>query len=413
MSSTAQGPKDRASQKPDRAEAAKAPKKEPPLKTNLSSAKLEQYSGTRYLAKDVPECKCIMEDSLPLGEVGIVAGPPGVGKGLFCYQFVAHVGAGIGFLNWNIPEPWRAIYITAEESKITVHRRMKAALLQLPSFYRPISARNIHAIPDRRNVSFIHIDPGKNLTPSRYYKNLDHFLHQQTHLPPSDDKLPSLGLVVIDTFARFLPVNEIDNSAITEAIGLVEDLARKYTATVLITHHIAKEKSIFIRTEAELETNLNQQAIRGGSAITGSARWALMLAPLSQSYAIKRFGPEIGDRPNGHFVAGAVVKKNEGRNEDVFFLEHVENGLFGQVFPSNPGQNQEGQKYINVIIHEVAKREKEGGPPLWETSGYDTFNPPIPKRQYINAVRRGKEDGRLDTVKKSGRNMLVIPGGTN
>ena len=325
----------------------------PPLR-GLSSRLMEFY-GPQYLNREAPEAEWILKKSLALGDVALLAGLPGVGKGWLSNQLAVHVAAGLDFLGWQIEHPWRTLYLTAEESPNVVHRRARAALLQLLEGLRYKAACAFHGISVCGNVGLVTTDKSGRLAATENFFDLDALF---------DDLSP--GLVILDTFARFFPVNENDNSFITTAFSLLEQLADKYKTTVLVTHHCSKIGSIFADSESMLKSNLTLQSIRGGSAISGCVRWVVMLTPLTSRYAAKLFGDAAGEKPDGCYVAGRVVKKNEGPGEDIFYLKHGEGGLFEQV---EPGCQIDDLSDAEILAREVRRREASGEEPLSAVNG--------------------------------------------
>ena len=79
-----------------------------------------------------------------------------------------------------------------------------------------------------------------------------------------------------------------------------------------------------------------------------------MMVPLSEEYAVKLIGEEAQGRPAGAYVAARVGKKNEGRSESVFYLEHGESGLFDRVEPV--GEDSELAD-AHKLTEEVRRRE--------------------------------------------------------
>ena len=122
------------------------------------SSRLMDFYGLAYLNTEAAETDWILRKSLALGDVALLAGLPGVGKGWLAYQLIAHLGAGLDFLGWQVEGSCRTLYITAEESPNIVHRRARAALLQLPEDFRVEAASNLHAISASGNVGLVTTD---------------------------------------------------------------------------------------------------------------------------------------------------------------------------------------------------------------------------------------------------------------
>ena len=115
-----------------------------------------------------------------------------------------------------------------------------------------------------------------------------------------------------------------------------------------------------------MRSALSQSAIRGASALPACIRWGLMMVPLSEEYAVKIIGEEAQGRSAGTYVAARVGKKNEGRSETVFYLEHGESGLFDRVEPIGE-ESESGDAH--KLTEEVKQRERIMGSLLSETKG--------------------------------------------
>jgi phage-related protein len=364
----------------------------PPLKG--LSARLSEFYGPRFLNNQPPETDWLLKPSLARGDVGLLAGPPGVGKGRLIYQLIVHLCAGLDFLGWQIESEslCRALYLTAEENQNVVHRRTRAALFQLPEERRNDSALGLHCISVSGDVSLATTDKNSRVLPSENFFGLDELL---------DDLSPQI--LVLDTFARYFPVCENDNAALTAAFSLLEKLAAKYQTTILVTHHCSKIGSVFADSAASLKANLGLQSIRGGTAISGCVRWAAMLTPLTAGYAGKLFGDAAGEKPDGTFAAGRVVKKNEGPGEDIFYLKHGADG-FEQVQPA--GQDSDLSD-AEILAAEVRRREEAGEAPLAATAGgRDAFLWGIPRSK--KADEKAIADRLLFVRKRFGGNGNIL-----
>ena len=196
----------------------------PPLQ-GLSSRLLD-YCGLHYLYNETPETEWLFRKSLALGDVSVLAGLPGVGKNYFTYQAMVHLSAGLDFLRWQVEDEYRCrtFCLTGEESSGDVHQKVRAALLQIPEEHRAKAAASIHAISVNGDVGLVTTDRYGRIAPSDNYFYLDELL---------GDLLPRF--FVLDTLARFFPVNENDNASLTQVFSLLEQLATKHQTTIMVS----------------------------------------------------------------------------------------------------------------------------------------------------------------------------------
>jgi len=175
-------------------------------------------------------------------------------------------------------------------------------------------------------------------------------------------------VVFIDTFSRFAPCPENDNQVITMVCGLLEELVAKHGCNIVLLHHTNKIGGALANSKEEMRSALSQSSIRGASALPACIRWGLLMVPLGDEFAQKIIGEDAAGKPPGTYVAARVAKKNEGTAEQIFFLEHVEMGLFRQVEPV--GQDSElsdAEKLANEVRRRAESAPME--PYLPETNG--------------------------------------------
>jgi hypothetical protein len=315
------------------------------------------YSGMRYLEAAPPAPDWLLVDSLPRGCIGAIIAPSGTGKGYMALQLSANLAAGAGFFGvWDIPRPFKVLYLTAEESPRVVHERALNSLKRLPPETRQDAAGRLWAIPLQGLIHMSKPDGQGGTMPTDNYFDLDNLIGE---LRPD--------VVFVDTFAKFAPCPENDNQAVTIVCGLFEELAAKHGCNVIFLHHTRKAGGAFADSKDELRTALSQSAIRGASALPACIRWGLMMVPLSEEFAFRLIGKQAEGKPAGTFVAARVGKKNEGRSESVFFLDHGENGLFGRVEAC--GDDSELADAYK-LAEEVRRRESSPMEPLLsETKG--------------------------------------------
>lgn len=327
----------------------------------IQKLNLEEYSGLHYLEAIPPAPDWLLVDSLPRGCIGAIIAPGGTGKGYMALQLSANLAAGVGFFGvWDIPRPFRVLYLTAEESPRVVHERALSSLKRLPPEVQQDAAGRLWAVPLHGLVHMSKPDGQGSIMPTDNYFDLDGLI---------GDLQPDV--VFVDTFAKFAPCPENDNQAVTIVCGLFEELAAKHGCNVIFLHHTNKGGGAFAGSRDELRAALSQSAIRGASALPACIRWGLMMVPLSEEYAGKVIGDGAQGRPAGTYVAARVGKKNEGRSESVFFLEHGESGLFDRVEPC--GEESETAD-AHKLAEEVRRRERFMELPLSETKGgHETF----------------------------------------
>jgi len=310
------------------------------------------YTVDNYLDREEEPDEPILAGSLFRGDTGLIVAPGGTGKGFGAAQLGAALAAGRSFFGvWEVPRPFRVMYVSAEESQKTVRRRTRGAVRRLglgPVETREVGGRYLgRSIRGLGNPHLARADGRGGLEKTQALADLD---EQVGAFRPD--------IIFLDHFAKFLPCNEIDNMALTGACGLLEELAVSRHCAVILLHHASKSGPVYARKSDDLFRLLDPSAIRGGSSLAANVRWALMMAPLAEELAIKTVGPEAAGCRAGAYVAARVAKKNEGPAESVFYLKHGEEGFFE---PAESIYCEDSQKADALrLAREVAQRARNG-----------------------------------------------------
>lgn len=364
----------------------------------------QQFTVARYLeAEDEETDEPILVDSLFRGDTGLIVAPGGTGKGFGAVQLGACLAVGQSFFGvWEVPRPFRVLYVSAEESQKTVRRRTRGALSRLglnPEAARSAAGRYVgRSIRGQGCCHLVRPDGQGGLARTQALADLD----QQ-----AEDFRPDL--IFLDHFAKFIPVNEIDNMALTTACGFLEELAVGRSCAVILLHHANKSGAVYVRRADDLFRSLDPSVIRGGSSLAANVRWALMMAPLTSEFAVKTLGPAAGSGRAGTYVAARVAKKNEGRGESVFYLRHDQEGFFERVDQGREAAGPEAD--ARRLAQEVARRELDlSAKPLGEsTGGREAFGWGGPRSR--RAAEKALEMGLVEIVKRVGaRGNLLRPG---
>lgn len=365
-----------------------------PLQLDISN-----FSGERYFSEYPPPFDWLLKGSLRAQALGAMIGAPGSGKSTAAAQLVVAVAAGLPWLGaWEPATPGRAMYLTAEDDDAVLHRRIHHALKTLPEAFQEQAARNVYAVPVSGTVALCR-GVGGDVVKTAALADLRGHLEK---LRPA--------LLVLDTFSRFIAVQENDNPTMTAACGILEELCRDFGCSIILLHHTAKTTGALAADDMTLKSALEQTASRGASALAGCVRWQLNLAPLTAKYAVKIIGDDARGRPDGAFLALRVSKKNAGVPEPKYFLERCEHGLLRRVEPE--AQEREAQSVeadAEALAAEVRRRAEEGRMPLAASKGYVAFDKWGAER-YARAKFHAVDAGTIQEVKKTGgKGFILMP----
>ncbi|MDR1043738.1 MAG: AAA family ATPase [Candidatus Adiutrix sp.] len=355
------------------------------------------FSGEAYLTRDFKGYDWLIDRSFRRGQLGLICGPPGCGKGIFSLQLTAALAAGRpAFDFWEISRPRRTLYVSAEDDQEVLQHRIGQVLRGYPPDLRREMARRFHAVPVRGRINLCEGERGGLIRPTAHYEDLKNLL---TECRPE--------LLILDTLARVFEADENDNPTVTAACGLLEEIIEEYGCNVILVHHSGKSSGDLAADQARLKAALSQTAIRGASALAGCVRWALLMAPLADELAEKVVGPAAAGKPGGSYVAVRVVKKNAGRAEGLCLLERGEHGLLSRVdLAGEEGAAQDGED-ARQLAAEVERRRRYNEEPLSVTTGPRNVLAWSDARAR-RAVARAVGEGLIVKSKKSGGKGWVL-----
>ena len=360
--------------------------------------------GSVYLGEYPAPFDYLLKNAFLKGELGTISGPPGAGKGTFALQMAAYMAAGMPVFDWwEVPEPTKILFVSAEDSRAVIHRRLHHALMRLPEEKRYDAAARIVAIPVRGRVNLCQGERNAGISLTEHLTDLKKIISE---FRP--------GLVFLDTLSRFLGVDENDNPAMTAACGVLEEIIKEYGCNIIPLHHVSKAAGDCVNKEQELEKALSQTSIRGASALAGAIRFAVVFAPLGRALAGYLLGDEAKAKAPGSYIAVRTAKKNIGAPEPRFYLARGESGLLHRVEPVRHEKDESTANDALKLAAEVQRREEAGEKPLSVTKGGQTaFGWGVSRTR--KATEKAIDDGLLASV-QNGRGYAlcpVVPFGSN
>jgi RecA-family ATPase len=376
-----------------------------PVATFLHGLTFSDLTAGAYLQEPDAPLQWITKDSLLTESVGLIVGPPGVGKSTLTLQLAGAITTGASaFLGglYEIETPGRVVILGAEDDRRILQRRLRAirrAFVSDPLEMATDAAarealeeigrrfdQNMIVIPFvGQDVRFVANDQRGNLSATPFFKTALRAL----------ETLDDTRLVIVDPCSRFNGGDENSNRDAAFFVSLLESLKEKTGATVLAIHHTSKNAGG--RGKAfDLEAWLAQDAIRGASGLTGAARWQMNATALPESETKKHFP---GD--DGHFLAGRVSKKNYGPPEDPFFFRRGPHGVlyFAKSQAKAPRTENidhlttraiETIRELNAAGRSVTQREfSRDYSRLWKTEGVKPCSESLVKLAIEKAIMAG------------------------
>lgn len=219
---------------------------------------------------------------LTAGSVGTIVGAGGIGKTMLLIQLGMALATGSpAFGNPLIPcgSPGRVVLLAAEESadilSIRLHAIMKWLDLERAKHTSSLPLADTGADSDFMAL----LDTNLMLVPAAGESVL---LVEHGVTTPFLDVLSRFcagaRLIIIDPLRRLHDGDENSSAAMTHIVQVLEDLAKRTGAAVIVAHHVGKA-SMFN------ETTGSAAASRGSSALTDSVRWQVNLSAMSEKAA--------------------------------------------------------------------------------------------------------------------------------
>ena len=353
-----------------------------------------EHAWARALARGRQAYDWLLEGSLRRGQLGLICGPPGCGKGMLALHLATALAAGVPVLRrWGASRPARVLYLSAEDDQVILDNRLVSLYEAMPDEQRTEEMlERLWALPVQGRVNICQGDKSTGIQATSVLAEIRDLIARR-----------KADLLILDTLARFFGVDENDNPAMTAACGFLEEIIAETGCNIILIHHANKAGGDLATKKEQLHAALTQTAIRGASALSGCVRWALLMAPLSDELALQVIGPETLGKPSGTYVAARVGKKNAGKTEQTLYLERVEHGLLQPVAPG------EEMNQRNLIMHdahmlaaEVDRREMRDEKRLSVTKGgREAFGWGDPRTK--KAVEAALAEGLLIKIRNTGK----------
>jgi hypothetical protein len=243
----------------------------------------------------------------------------------------------------------RAVFITAEDSRATLHRRINELDQRGQRFNKPHSLFVV-SMADSGGVRPFITETRMGNAPYQL---------TQDYLDMREDLLtiPDLRLVVIDPLQAFIHADiNADPAAAQFMWSTMNELATATGATICLLHHMRKTSGE-IRTLAEA-----REAIRGSTGLVDGNRltYALWPAPDKDARAIA-YGMGLPPSPN-LVVWGGVVKANDASKRDIRCYLREPYGLLKDQTDVCRSLMLPDAVDIDAVIATIIQRAEDGHP---------------------------------------------------
>mgnify|MGYP000993720479 CR=1 FL=1 len=262
-------------------------------------------TADRLFIGEPPPVNWLVRGIFPLGVCCLIASPPNVGKSFLSLDLAAKVASYHAELDCSfgaaVAAHGRAIYISAEDDKPEIHRR----LWSLCDGRMP-ERLHVLSLPDVGHFRVIEADrTTKEFKPTEAWRDLVAEIRE----------LPDVKLIVLDTLQALTTGDTNTVEATQPLMNEATALASETGACVLLVHHVAKGSTKDIRTALDA-----MESIRGSGAIAGTARAAYVMWPPADGGA--QVCEILGERyAEGKIAFGIVAKKyGDARRDRTVFV---------------------------------------------------------------------------------------------
>ena len=318
------------------------PQVAPEGNTSWFFSALAQGSVERFIDNPPPELDWVFKGSLLARTTGMLVGPGAAGKSTFSLMMLMAVATGCDILP-GIFTPTRAgkvLGVLAEDDEDILHHRIHSMANPINKDAKERLRKNMRVVTTAgHDIRFLDASK-KTLEESDFFKEVFEAIKD----------VDGLRLIVLDPVSRFHGAEENDNGAGTFLVSLLERIAQKTGAAVIIIHHVSKRAGLN-KEGFDLEAAMHQDAARGASGLTNGVRWQCNLFGLPEKSAQHKLG--VNDALSGQYLALKVSKKNYGKPEEVHFLERGQGGLLSTVKAAVKGNAPDLNDLIKELLFEA------------------------------------------------------------
>ena len=331
-----------------------------PAKRSLD---LADWHAGRY-AGDAPEQRFLIDGSVPLGVVSILAAMGDTGKGMMTLDLALSVATGRPRAVSVSPEPMAfggavrafgaAVLLTAEDDEGEVHRRLERLDPERLRLARP-ERLIVVPLPNAGGpIPLVTSGPDGPMATEHFTKVRDQIV-----------RITDLKLVVLDPLSSFIHADvNADPAAGSFATGLLASLATETGAAVIVAHHMRKPQGN--RPISTVEQA--RDAVRGTSAIVDGVRLVYALWPAPEEHRNDVFRALEERFARNAVFQGAVVKANGPADRTIRTYLRAPTGLLVDVTARLRDHRRPDEDLKDALVGAIA-RAAENGHPFTHTGG--------------------------------------------
>lgn len=297
-----------------------------------------------FLSASPPPRKWLLNETIVLGKAGAIVAPGGSSKSQWLLQLAVAVATGLPVADhWHVSQPGNVIVLSAEDDEDEIHRRLKRIADHLTADGHDLAALGI--TKRLRVFSTIGIE---TLLTRRSASGEVSATAIAERIALMADEFKDVRLIVLDPASRFRGGEENSNEDATRFVEVLEFLAKRTGASVLIAHHTSKAS--YGRSD-----DASQGASRGASALTDGLRWQMNLMQTSDKQ-LQGIGLSKG-QSKARYLTASVTKTNYTAFPEPVILERLDNGYL-QVVNGSASQQRRMQNALLQVLQIVEAQPK-------------------------------------------------------
>lgn len=363
------------------------------IKIRTSGINIYDWCTDQYKGK-APEQKFLVDGTIPMGMVSLLAAMGDTGKGMLTLNLALQVATGtqngsiipqaFSFGN-RVSQFGTAVIFTAEDDKSEIHRRLEKLdphnIRDREEFRKKLL---VIPLPNAGGVfPIIHATKEGSAVTSKYievYKQLS--------------KVPDLKLIVFDPLSSFIHADvNADPAAGSFSTGILAALASETGAALLVPHHMRKPASGKPITSAEQA----RDAIRGTSALVDGVRLAYAMWPAPDDHQVMVFKMLNEKFERNAVYQGAVVKSNSPADRTIRTYLRSACGLLVDVTQKLEEIKTPADALKDMLVFSIARAARNGHP-FTHTGGSGIFQQRNRLMQVLHTVSRHKLESMVQSL---------------
>jgi hypothetical protein len=346
--------------------------------------------------------KWLIGGTIPAGVAMMLAAAGDTGKSYTALEICDRVSMGSAsaperpILGGLVQTFGAAVFLTAEDAKGAVHRRLRALDPDGTRAERRKHPFYVVPLPDAGGpIALVVQERGKLVVTEQYQALREQLL-----------KIPNLAVVVLDPLQVFVLADvNADPMVAAFVMALLNRLAAETGATVIALHHVRKDK------DAPKNLQEARHLIRGTSALVDQSRVAVVLWVPSEADIRKACRQLKVDYAPNAIVLGGVVKANDGASRKTWTLHRQSNGLLRDM-SAEAASSRAGTAKLEEQLVEAIGKAAGAGRPFTKTGINGLYQRRAELGEELAAVGKHRLEEMAQALEQAGKIVAALASGT-